>query len=66
MDWISVKDRLPEDTCWVLCFGDGAMTCYAFDKGTGRFCDWAISKAPGLFPDDVTHWQPLPDPPKEG
>lgn len=53
--WISVKDRLPELFTQVLVYD-------AFEKnitlglyGNG---DWLFSK-------HITHWMPLPDPPKE-
>ena len=53
-EWISVKDRLPEHGQLVLVCGDY----------------WNIEKYPhwsGTFDcPGVTHWMPLPDPPKEG
>ena len=65
MSWISVKDRLPEYGLRVLA---------AYDDGVVRI---GISK--GYFPEvvtkrqdarafgfaEVTHWMPLPEPPKE-
>ena len=63
MEWISVKDRLPEDDAMCLVYGrnwheivvaiyygDGKwLTCYGLTNIT-RF---------------VTHWMPMPMPPKE-
>ena len=53
--WISVKDRLPEERKRVLVYNEGGITIAWRDKG-----EW----------DDifltVTHWQPLPEPPKDG
>lgn len=61
MTWISVKDRLPE-------VGDYSVLC-AFSNGSiepirmEHVEDWAQ----GLRDDylTITHWMPLPDPPKE-
>lgn len=66
MEWISVKDRLPEDGCFAV-----VICPRSFPKNyparIGRFyddvnlfycesCDDSI--------EDATHWMPLPDPPK--
>lgn len=64
-EWISVEDRLPKgEFDWVLVYADGAISTIAFNKNKGFFepigysC-WNISI------DSITHWQPLPEPPKE-
>ena len=63
--WIPVSERLPEHGQIVLCylrFDD--MRILQWDNqfywwlGYGKGDDW--QKA------DVTHWMPLPEPPKEG
>ena len=60
MKWISVKERLPESSKNVLAYksyGQGYMVASYFD---GKW-----------FPPDgiqfpvITHWMPLPEPPKE-
>ena len=56
--WISVKDRLPEDDRDYLLFikrGD-------FDVGYFRSGFWTSYAE--ISP-EVTHWMPLPEPPKE-
>ena len=68
-EWISVKDRLPENEKEVLAY-------YGFNRGDGdlgmRFCGvltyYAFDPSPhwqhestGLT---VTHWMPLPNPPE--
>lgn len=58
--WIPVTERLPETTCRNL-----AMTKYGFQVlayFTGK--EWRHS--PSLSVIDVTHWMPMPEPPKEG
>lgn len=68
-EWISVKDKLPENQKDVLCY-------YGFDNGDGdlgmmfigTLCYFCFDKNPhwqhakiGLV---VTHWMPLPEAPK--
>ena len=62
-EWISVDDRLPEHGDVVLCFMKfGEQRILQWDNvsslwlGYGHGDDW--QKA------DVTHWMPLPEPPK--
>ena len=57
--WISVKDRLPEKNGWYLVmikWADEATTLYFFDNSWYDEEDEVYS---------VTHWMPLPMPPKE-
>ena len=65
-DWISVKDRLPDEETEYLCwFGDFPMGAFA------RVCRWnKIRGAFWCYSDNVkwafvTHWMPLPEAPKE-
>lgn len=69
MEWISVKDRLPDSTGFYLVAVDEIVAskykgvievgeCYKSVDAKGLF---EVLK----FHDYVTHWQPLPDPPKE-
>ena len=63
-EWISVKDRLPENNQWALCFMK--------DKSFGTFrvlqwnyIDWQWNDGDEWFDEkDVTHWMPTPQPPK--
>ena len=58
--WISVKDRLPEYTPMVLAMcTDGYELAYYGMYGQG----WTNTL--GTEHLNVTHWQPLPAPPKE-
>ena len=59
--WISVKERLPEVGEDVLAYlGEGIFgICWLLKDGYWETRDSF------LYPDDVTHWQPLPEPPKE-
>lgn len=71
-EWVSVKDRLPEMPpdkiaegyvqMQVLVWCDKGRQCAWFQVDTKTFYD-----QPGLFGtevDGVTHWMPLPFPPK--
>ena len=55
-EWISVKDRLPEQGEKAICIdADGDMMI-------GKYTEWGW-----MFPcyfEDLTHWMPLPQPPK--
>lgn len=59
--WISVKDRLPEDTGYVLAWSpryqEVVIAWYSEEEDFWRTED---DLAP--FP---SHWMPLPEPPKE-
>lgn len=61
--WISVGERLPED--------DGCVLCYLKEGSPNTVCiyyaDGELFFMPGLnnVTDSVTHWMPLPQPPKE-
>ncbi len=57
--WISVKDRLPEPGSYVLVFTDDHCDYTAHYDGY-----WWLSGKPALSY-KVTHWMPLPEPPKE-
>lgn len=60
--WIPVSERLPEKSGLVLCIADGRTEL--------KFWDYVSKKWLGYFyidtPQNVTHWMPLPEPPKEG
>lgn len=60
MEWISVKDRLPEKRKDVLCCFNGIRKMVEIS--------WMDSTRCFLYEDiygKVTHWMPLPEPPKE-
>lgn len=61
MKWISVEDRLPDDSflekeiiiCILNRFGERRVDTKKF---------WGVHSA--LWNNDITHWMPLPKPPK--
>ena len=68
-DWISVKDRLPEDHIKILVYKDNKYTSVAV-YWTEQACldsDYYKDSNPffgDIFTGTVTHWMPLPEPPK--
>ncbi|QPB42179.1 DUF551 domain-containing protein [Rodentibacter haemolyticus] len=58
-EWISVNETLPMLDGWYLCYCPSYSNPYViweYDADLGAFTeDW----------EEVTHWQPLPEKPKE-
>ncbi len=65
-EWISVKDRLPEKN------GRYITTVCKYKDEIDVFDlwyeddDWYIDEGDYMYEYEVTHWMPLPEPPKEG
>lgn len=65
--WISVAERLPEANAFVLMYTRGWMAEGIYNEVTGfEYYDkeskpWAWKKVDEI----ITHWMPLPEPPKE-
>jgi len=73
-EWISVKDRLPEDKVSVLIFVASENKIHASElcdlHKHGLSCeDWHLSydshEFLGFPKNEVTHWMHLPSPPKD-
>lgn len=54
MKWIKFEDKLPEDYQWVLAFdsSDATMRVVYYIPSQSQIPSW------------MTHWMPLPEPPK--
>ena len=59
--WIPVTERLPEDEKKVLCILEDGFFCILEWKSW----DWLWNDGHNVYAEkDVTHWMPLPQPPK--
>lgn len=68
--WISVEDRLPKLEQEVLAITHGWNEYYFglrkhVEPGTSKESDWLLRDWKSLREPKVTHWMPLPEPPKE-
>jgi len=63
MDWIDFKKRKPEDCAFVLCYNinqDTNVVIGLYSKFYDRFYIKSIEDDSNM----ITHWMPLPEPPK--
>lgn len=56
MNWINVKDKLPEIQKWVLIILESGDMLISFYENNG----WVFDHEPYS---EVTHWMPLPEKP---
>lgn len=67
-EWISVKDRLPphQGEKVLVSNGHGYVTILAlWKKEDGNKWTWLDEQGHFKHTNDITHWMPLPEPPKE-
>jgi len=70
-EWISVKDKLPEIGSEVIVLkNDGNVTALAryirYEGAKEYFWDNFYGGSNLCLQESITHWMPLPNPPKEG
>ena len=70
MKWISVKDELPKEDTNVILFDGSIVFCGNFSYNIDKSVCWGNQVCDGLCygwykKDEVTHWMPLPEGPKE-
>ena len=58
--WIPVTERLPEDDDDVLIMSSGSISMGYYSIYNEYWADYI-----NVYNSDVTHWMPLPEPPKE-
>ena len=63
-NWISVKDELPEEYSEVIICINGGSTGVAYYEPIGLICAFINDHYDELVSNEVTHWMPLPLPPK--
>lgn len=59
--WVSVTERLPEKRKWVLCRCEASI----IEVLRWENNEWYHDPMHVYYPSFVTHWMPLPEPPKE-
>lgn len=59
MEWISIKERKPEPLVRVLVYHEGRGGV-RISEMFGAVCEFGLETMYGK----VTHWMPLPEPPK--
>ena len=65
--WVSVKDRLPEEQKEVLIYlpeYDSVEMAALFEIPSLNLKEWAQNEDAYML-NEVSHWMPLPEPPKE-
>lgn len=63
--WISCEERLPEESGTYICAAKSAgRNIVTFVKWQPRYKQWNLTGARSYW--QITHWQPLPEPPKIG
>lgn len=67
MKWISVKDKLPEeDQTVVFVEKNGSFPCLGIYNTYNGIGEWYIPAYDDAASSEfVTHWMPLPEPPKQ-
>ena len=70
MEWISVDERLPELSTLVICycnngFINSGYLNYPGTKDNFNLCSTGLLKYFSCGSETVTHWMPMPEPPKE-
>jgi hypothetical protein len=65
-DWISVDDMFKPDPTFdfVLVYSDGAMATLGYTLSHGFYEVYPIKTQ--VVIEGITHWMPLPKPPKQG
>lgn len=64
--WIPVGERLPEHEQETLIANDGEVIIATYFNHPDLFCDkgWNNDDYGNLGYDGITHWMPLPEPPR--
>ena len=62
--WISVKDGMPDPMVWVLCAcRANIVEVLRYDRNIDGWGTAGLNR--GYMKSFVTHWMPIPEPPKE-
>ena len=68
--WINAEDELPTKAEFYLCVIGDTIQVLFYNEGLEEWYEFYVTKEEHLDCEDwtkkVTHWMPLPQPPKEG
>lgn len=64
-EWISVKDRLPLFGQQILVVSAGVTSAGWYQRASDGCQSGRFERCSGYETHNVTHWQPLPDPPPQ-
>ena len=62
--WIPVEDRLPEDEKSKVVWVPANLCAYMATYVDGRWRPWQSTEKWRWWIQEITHWMPLPEPPK--
>ena len=66
MEWISVKDRLPQPNEWDSIITNGKFVCWGhFYEPEKKWYRDACREVEDIKNKRITHWMPLPKPPEK-
>ncbi len=68
MEWVSVEDKLPpfKEKEYIVTDGDNVdVYWWKHFRSFGRKQEWCWNDRDEFFDFNVTHWMPLPKPPKD-
>jgi hypothetical protein len=65
MEWISIKDQLPEPNKIVLIWNEESLLEYQYHVGFHRDGQEWVTTRDNYPLDYATHWMPLPERPKQ-
>lgn len=63
-EWISVKDKVPEKDCWVICSDGFDIEIMKFSIYTRYRKSTFNFQRDEIQMETITHWMPLPELPK--
>ena len=64
-NWINMRDELPPFHTDILFYVDGEVMKGWFYANTHKFREYYKNSVAEFYKTDVTHWMPMPEPPRK-